>query len=512
MTIHPQNLTHSTMQHCSIAADSPHLTTHHNNPKMAPLILDPPPAKLLSSREHLLPGQLKVTTLFFQVPLDYENPSAGSIQLYARRIIKNERPIFPPDDDAASTNDRDVNKPYIIYLEGGPGFGNRSPSDHPLTRAAIPRGYQVLFIDHRGTGLSTPVSAAMLARLGDADAQARYLRLMRQDSTVRDCEAVRKCLTEGWPERKAAWSTFGQSYGGFITLSYLSMHPEGVREAFLTGGLAPVGKTADQVYQATFRKTAERNELYFAKFPEDAAALREIATYIESQGGKVALPAGGFLTVRRLLTMGIAFGGHGGFDTVHSTLTALKTSLDQFGFLARASLAPLETFTPFDTNILYAILHEAIYCDGPNVASNWAANRVGLSQGGSSGPFAWLRPDFTLSQSTGPLYFSGEMIFPFHFETYPELIPLREVAEKLASYNDWPALYDVQRLRDNTVPLYAASYVEDMYVEHHLARDTSNLVKGSKVFETNVMYHNALRAKADEVMQQLFNLRDDVLD
>jgi pimeloyl-ACP methyl ester carboxylesterase len=349
----------------------------------------------------------------------------------------------------------------------------------------------------------------MLAKVGDADAQAKYLRLMRQDNTVRDCEAVRKLLTAGWPQHKAQWSTFGQSYGGFITLSYLSMHPEGVRECFLTGGLAPVGKTADQVYTATFRKTAERNEQYFTKFPEDAHVLRQIAAYIESQGGKVPLPAGGFLTLPRLLTVGIAFGGHGGFDSVHSTLIALKTSLDQFGFFTRAALTPLESFTPFDTNIIYAVIHEAIYCDGPQRPSKWAANRVGREL---RGPFSWLSPDFSVAQSSEPLYFSGEMIFPFHFDTYPELIPLRDVAEKLAAYTDWTPLYNEELLRNNKVPLYAASYVEDMYVEYHLARETSHMVKGSKVFETNVMYHNAVRAKADEVMHQLFSLRDDVLD
>ncbi|KAG5997074.1 hypothetical protein E4U52_005090 [Claviceps spartinae] len=491
---------------------------------MAPSVLPIPSAKLLSSKDHLLPGQLKQTSFFFEVPLDYAAPPSptNTLRLHAQRIIQHTRPIVPPSstpaDEQAQTDA--AQKPYIVYLEGGPGFGSPSPSGHPLTRAALPRGYQVLFIDHRGTGLSTPVSADMLSAVcgSDAEAQASYLRLMRQDNTVRDCEAVRKCLTEGWPAHKTAWSTFGQSYGGFVTLSYLSMHPEGLREAFLTGGLAPVGKTADEVYGATFRRTTERNEQYFAKFPEDQDVLRQIALYIEEKGGKIALPAGGFLTVPRLLTIGIAFGGHGGFETVHRTLTELKACLDQFGFLPRAPLAALEAFTPFDNNVIYAILHEAIYCDGPGSVSDWAALRVGRAlaaeDSGSSGdnPFSWLQPDFSVSKYTGPLYFSGEMIFPLHFETYPELQCLQEAAMKLAKYDQWPALYDQQRLRENTVPVYAASYIEDMYVDYQLARDTSKLVRGTKVFETNVMYHNALRAKSDEVMQQLFNLRDDVLD
>ncbi|KAL6868391.1 alpha/beta-hydrolase [Trichoderma novae-zelandiae] len=472
-----------------------------------------PAAKLLRRSSHIVPGQLLVTEHFFQVPLDYANPSGGSITLFARSAAKHEAPIFPPDEPPSA-------KPWIVYLEGGPGFGNREPQDHPLTRTALARGYQVLYLDHRGVGLSTPVSTEMLARLPggqgpDAvDVQAGYLKLMRQDNTVRDCEAVRKLLTEGLPEHKARWSLFGQSYGGFIAISYLSLHPEGLRDVFLTGGLAPVGKTPEEVYQATFQRTIERNAAYYQKYPDDAEVLRQIAVHIEVEGGKqgLPLPGGGFLTVPRLLTIGIAFGGHGGIDQVHSILLQLKASLDQLGFLTRASLVPLETFTSFDTNIIYAILHESIYCDGPGSVSNWSAHRVGQALP----PFSWLTRDNTCASSSAPagqpLLFSGEMIFPFHFDTYPELIPLRAVAERLANASDWPALYDVEQLRKNEVPVYAASYIHDMYVDYAFARDTANLIKGTKTYETNVMYHNAVRAKAEEVMQNLFALRDDVID
>jgi hypothetical protein len=51
-----------------------------------------------------------------------------------------------------------------------------------------------------------------------------------------------------------------------------------------------------------------------------------------------------------------------------------------------------------------------------------------------------------------------------------------------------------------------------MYVDYEFAKDTAKLVKGTKTFETNVMYHSALRARSEEVLQNLFNLRDDVLD
>ncbi|KAF4456241.1 hypothetical protein F53441_1604 [Fusarium austroafricanum] len=477
-----------------------------------PDILSIPQAELISSKSHILPGQLDVTELFFKVPLDYTDPDGPSITLFARRVKKHETPIFPPDDEEAESNAKYDNgeppKPYMVYLEGGPGFGNREPQDHPLTRHALARGYQLLLLDHRGVGLSTPVSAEMLNIVSkDVEGRARYLGLMRQDNTVRDCEAVRKCLTATWPTLKQPWSIFGQSYGGFVALSYLSMHPEGLREVFLTGGLAPVGKKTDQVYEATFRRVKERNEQYYKKFPEDIEKIRQVAGFIESKGGSIPLPSGGILTVPRLLTLGIAFGCHGGFDQVHSAILTLKTSLDQFGFFSRASLVPLEGWNPFDTNIIYAIIHEAIYCDGPG-SSSWSAHRVGKTLD----PFSWLKSDYSTASISGPLYFSGEMIFPFHFETYPELQMLRKEAELLANRDDWPALYDQEKLRKNKVPVYAASYVEDMYVDYDFARDTAKLVKGTKTFETNVMYHSALRARSDEVLQQLFSLRDDVID
>ncbi|KAG5912960.1 hypothetical protein E4U42_001613, partial [Claviceps africana] len=96
---------------------------------MAPSILPIRPAKLLSSQDHLLPGQLKQTTFFFEVPLDYAAAAspANTIQLHAQRIVKHERPVFPAAADDAPAPEQ----PYLVYLEGGPGFGNRAPADHP---------------------------------------------------------------------------------------------------------------------------------------------------------------------------------------------------------------------------------------------------------------------------------------------------------------------------------------------------------------------------------------------
>lgn len=98
------------------------------------------------------------------------------------------------------------------------------------------------------------------------------------------------------------------------------------------------------------------------------------------------------------------------------------------------------------------------------------------------------------------------------FESYSELNEIRETAEILATTSDWPALYDEAQLAKNEVPVYAAIYVDDMYVPFDLSCNTAAKIKGTKQFITNTMYHDALRSKSGELIRQLFNLRDDSID
>ena len=98
------------------------------------------------------------------------------------------------------------------------------------------------------------------------------------------------------------------------------------------------------------------------------------------------------------------------------------------------------------------------------------------------------------------------------FSDYDELIPLRETADILAQHSDWPDLYDEAQLAKNEVPVYAATYVDDMYVHFDYARETASRIKNCKQFVTNAMYHSALGHKSEELMKQLFALRDDIID
>ncbi|KAG7006241.1 hypothetical protein G7Y79_00015g038310 [Physcia stellaris] len=156
---------------------------------------------------------------------------------------------------------------------------------------------------------------------------------------------------------------------------------------------------------------------------------------------------------------------------------------------------------PFDDFPLYATLHELCYLQG--AASEWSADRIMRTI-----------PEYLHSDpdSDGPIYFFGEMCFKAMYNDYMELRDLKDTAEILAYIDDWPDLYNSEQLAKNEVPVYSATFVDDMYVSFDLARETATKIKGCKNFITNVLYHDGLSKKSDEVVKQLFALRDDVLD
>ncbi len=445
-----------------------------------------------------------MSELFFEVPKDYANPSNGTLRLFARSVTRHEVPTAPTDEREMK---KKAQKPWMTYLQGGPGCPCGPPQSTPMTNAILDRGYQMLYLDQRGTGLSTPVSADTLALQGDPQKQVDYLKHFRADNIVRDCEAIRKTLTEDYPPELKKWSIFGQSFGGFCAFTYLSFFPEGLREVFTSGGIPPIGKTADEVYRATFETVIKRNVSYYDKYPEDISVINSLARSLYGSKG-LKLPSGGILTLQRFLMLGLRFGAHGGIDNVHDIVLRMNSDMNQFAFITRPTLSAIENLLDFDETVLYALLHEAIYCE--RQASQWAAKRVAQSLPDFDWVYdsAWHR---SIKEGT-PIYFSGEMIYPFMFETYPELQKLRDVANILAEYKDWPELYDPAQLARNEVPVYAATYTDDMYVNFGLVQETLGKVKNCKQFITNMMYHNAIKSKADEVLKSLFALRDDSID
>ena len=128
----------------------------------------------------------------------------------------------------------------------------------------------------------------------------------------------------------ARWSVLGQSFGGFTAMTYLSIAPEGLREAFITGGLAPIGRSVDDVYGATYLRLIEQNRRYFERYPDDRARVREIQRRLEADD--VRLPSGDPLTVRRFRQLGLWLGDSAGFELLHHVL---ELPFGSRAFLAR---------------------------------------------------------------------------------------------------------------------------------------------------------------------------------
>ena len=160
-------------------------------------------------------------------------------------------------------------------------MGCPAPQDMlALTSFVLDKGYKLLCFDHRGMGMSSPVTARSLAREGGVGEQVEYLKGFRATEAVRDLEALRLCLAgEG-----SKWSVMGQSYGGYLCTTYLSFYPEGLREVWVLGGLPPVLETGpDKVIRTLVRKVRERNERYYAKYGEDVERVKTIVRHLRGK-------------------------------------------------------------------------------------------------------------------------------------------------------------------------------------------------------------------------------------
>jgi len=402
-----------------------------------------------------LPG-LVVTQHEVDVPLDHASPGDETITVFAREV--------------ADPDGRD--RPFLVFLQGGPGFEAPRPSRSPGAPAWLDRAledFRVLMLDQRGTGRSTPLGAAALAGLTPQE-QADRLARFRADAIVRDAEAVREALGV---ER---WSVLGQSFGGLCAVTYLSTAPQALREVLIAGGLPPLGPRIDEAYRETFRLTLERNRRYYERFPGDRERVRELVARLEAED--VRLPTGDRLTHRRLRLLGNLLGMLGGEAQLHHLL---ELPGDSPGFLHDVAAA-----SPFARNPLYAIVHEACWADGGR--TRWAAQRLL--------PEAYARE---------PELLTGEHVFPWMFEDFAELAPLREAAELLAE-REWPRLYEPERLAANEVPAAAVVYADDPYVPRRFSEETAGQIRGLRVWITNELEHNGLRTDGARVLGRLLDL------
>lgn len=453
------------------------------------------PASHTVGATHRVRG-LHCTDHHFLVPLDHwaSASSSQTISVYAREVTA------PDKADSKSLGDA----PWLFYLQGGPGFESPRPSEAGGWIAkAIELGFRVLLIDQRGTGRSSRISArALTTQFSSATEAADFCSHFRADSIVADCEAIRHALGV------KSWTGLGQSFGGFCLCTYLSFAPAALKEALLTGGLAPVmaGKcpeAVDEVYTRLFARVMTQTGKFYARFPADEQLVRDIVVYLAEQpGGGVDLPSGGRLTPQMLQLLGWSFGSASGFETVHYLLESAWES-DLRGIhapkaLSLSFLRGFENSLAFDTNPLYALLHEACYGNGG--ATDWSAQRVR-----DSPQFCAALDPVAVARAGKPVPFTGEMVFPFMFDDIVSLRGVKDVANELARRN-WRPLYDVQALSLNKVPVAATAYWEDMYVDFNLASATASAITGARMWVTNEYTHSGVREDGPRVLKTLLSM------
>ncbi len=409
---------------------------------------------------------LVLTDHTLEVPLDHARPDGETITLFAREVT-------------AAGRERE-NLPRLLWLQGGPGHRAERPDAPGAWLREALREHRVVLMDQRGTGRSTPADRRTLAVHPDAAATADHLAHFRADSIVRDAELLRRRLAADGEEDRP-WTVLGQSFGGFCALSYLSLAPEGLEKVLITGGLPALTAHADDVYRAAYARVLEHNARYFDRYPGDQRLADAVAAHLAEHD--VRLPTGERLTVRRFQTLGITLGGVSTFDRIHYLLETAFVPGPHGSELSDTFLRGVESTVSFAERPLYAVLHEAIYAQGGRPTA-WSAHRVREEF-----------PAFDASRG-GPLRFTGEMVYPWHFEEDPALVPLRDAAHLLAERVDWPPLYDLDRLADNRVPVVAAVYHDDMYVDREHSLRTAAHVRGLRPWITNAHAHDGVRVDA----------------
>lgn len=421
--------------------------------------------------DYVIPG-LRVRDHVVSVPLDWSAPDGPAIAVFAREVA-----------DAARDRER---LPLLLFLQGGPGGKSpRLAGGGPAWLGEAVKTHRVILLDQRGTGRSSPIEARQIAAMTAARA-ADHLALFRADSIVRDAEHLRGTVFGGAP-----WETLGQSYGGFITLTYLSIAPEGLAACYVTGGLPGLDADADAVYRRTYPRAAAKTGRFYARYPHAAARIGRVADLLDAED--VRLPDGDRLTARRLQMLGMDFGMSPGFENVHFVFDeAFADTAEQH--LSTSFLASVAALTSLDHNPLYAVLQECIYAQG-EAATDWAAERVGAAH-----------PVFGTRER--PLLFAGEMMFPWMFAEIRALRPFAAAAEALARRAHWAPLYDGAALAANAVPVAAAIYFDDLYVDAGLSLETSRRVGNVEAWVTNEYEHDGLRASARVFARLRDNVRE----
>jgi hypothetical protein len=373
-----------------------------------------------------------------------------------------------------------------------------------------------------------------------------YLAQFRADNIVWDAEYMKDALllppsldaTDNDDDKKQQdqqpkpWGcSLGQSFGGFCSMTYLSLVQHPPRIMLLTGGIAPMlAPDITDVYAGLWERVRQRNLIYYNMYPADIYAVHQIVQKLLDEENPIKLPSGGTLTARRFLQTGMVLGGSpSNFAALHNMITNAFVQLPGSSSVSvspvrdlqfrRSFLKEMDWVSRFDDDPFYFWMHETIYADGGDdpvrsVPTKWAAQRAYEQKCQESNGFDYEVTSAAAS-STQPTQFFGEMVFPWMSEDYAELsgVGLKAVAEALSMKTDWPALYNADHmgevLASGRTQAAAAVYYDDMFVDFNeymkVTVPGGPLIK-CKVYVTNIYQHSGLRDDGANIFAKLYGM------
>lgn len=191
--------------------------------------------------------ETELETGYIEVPLDYTDHDAGTIELFIARHLADESKRIGS----------------LLVNPGGPGFGGSDFAifAQQIFSPAILRHFDIIGWDPRGTGRSepaidciddyddyfagtdiTPDDDAERQRLVDLaddfttaceEQNAELLPFVGTNSSARDMDSIRRAVGE------ATISYFGFSYGSELGATWATLFPDTVRAAVLDGASDP---------------------------------------------------------------------------------------------------------------------------------------------------------------------------------------------------------------------------------------------------------------------------------
>ncbi|MFO1397280.1 MAG: alpha/beta hydrolase [Burkholderiales bacterium] len=309
------------------------------------------------------------------VPEDRRKPEGRKVSLFVAVLPANT--VTPKDDP-------------LVILAGGPGQAASFLGPFAARLTELRRTRDVVLVDQRGTGRSSPLTCAALrpreqdvfeldvlprARECVAELGGKGVDLAQYTTSawIDDLEAMRAAL--GY----ARWNVWGGSYGTRVAQEYLRRHPERVRTLILDGVAPPamivpldVWKTRAAALDAIFAACAASAACAKAH-PDVQGTLGRIERFLGPQGRNLVLVDPRTGTQENVhVTFDLVLGALQPMTYTPETATLLPEMLR---LAAAGDLAPLFAANPslagkFEEQMNPA-LHFSVVCaeDAPRISS-----------------------------------------------------------------------------------------------------------------------------------------------